>query len=310
MDTPELMNKRRLRSIANNPNHPMHTHAISVLSRMNQETTSRFDRVKKSIEKEKKRDKTKHTNMIKRAKISDIMRNEKKGLWYYIKQKQQRGEPMNPKGHKDAPTPDEIKKAQGEATSVRQDPDIKDRKGTQPAKYYSNDMSVATKKARDAHFKDKKKGPAPGDGKKSNKISPFTAYVRNMMGENFKDGKNPERKGLAKRSGVDTKASISDLRKTAKNSSGEKQRMAHWLANMKSGKKKAKEDIDEASFADKSKASGISVNTLKKVYQRGVAAHKTGHRPGTTPSQWGHARVNAFIAKKKKGTLNHDKDLA
>jgi len=68
--------------------------------------------------------------------------------------------------------------------------------------------------------------------------------------------------------------------------------------------------MQEASFEDKSKASGISVGTLKKVYQRGVAAWKTGHRPGTTPSQWGHARVNAFITKKKKGGLNHDKDLA
>jgi hypothetical protein len=66
----------------------------------------------------------------------------------------------------------------------------------------------------------------------------------------------------------------------------------------------------EGSFADKSKASGISVGTLKKVYNRGVAAWKTGHRPGTTSQQWGHARVNAFIAKKKKGNLNHDKDLA
>lgn len=56
--------------------------------------------------------------------------------------------------------------------------------------------------------------------------------------ENFADGKNPGRKGLAKRSGVNTKASVSSLRKTAKNSSGEKQRMAHWLANMKAGKKK------------------------------------------------------------------------
>jgi ribosomal protein S18 acetylase RimI-like enzyme len=58
--------------------------------------------------------------------------------------------------------------------------------------------------------------------------------------ENFADGKNPGRKGLAKRSGVNTKASVSSLRKTAKNSSGEKQRMAHWLANMKAGRAKAK----------------------------------------------------------------------
>jgi predicted nucleotidyltransferase len=60
------------------------------------------------------------------------------------------------------------------------------------------------------------------------------------MAENFVDGKNPGRKGLAKRSGVNTKASVSSLRKTAKNSSGEKQRMAHWLANMKAGRAKAK----------------------------------------------------------------------
>jgi hypothetical protein len=58
--------------------------------------------------------------------------------------------------------------------------------------------------------------------------------------ENFADGKNPGRKGLAKRSGVNTKASVSSLRKTAKHSTGEKQRMAHWLANMKAGKAKKK----------------------------------------------------------------------
>lgn len=69
------------------------------------------------------------------------------------------------------------------------------------------------------------------------------------LDENFQDGKNPERKGLAKRSGVNTKASISDLRKTAKNSSGEKQRMAHWLANMKSGRKKAKKINEIAPLA-------------------------------------------------------------
>jgi hypothetical protein len=63
-------------------------------------------------------------------------------------------------------------------------------------------------------------------------------------------------------------------------------------------------------LAKKAEKSGISVGTLRKVYNRGVAAWKTGHRPGTTPQQWGMARVNAFIVKKKKGGLNHDKDLA
>ena len=55
--------------------------------------------------------------------------------------------------------------------------------------------------------------------------------------ENFADGKKPGRKGLAKRSGVNCKQSVGKLRSVAKNSTGEKRRMAHWCANMKSGKK-------------------------------------------------------------------------
>ena len=60
------------------------------------------------------------------------------------------------------------------------------------------------------------------------------------VAENFADGKNPGRRGLSKRMGVNTKASVSSLRNTAKHSSGEKARMAHWLANMKAGKAKAR----------------------------------------------------------------------
>lgn len=62
--------------------------------------------------------------------------------------------------------------------------------------------------------------------------------VKHHIKENFADGKKPGRKGLAKRSGVNCKASVTSLRKTAKNSTGEKRRMAHWCANMKSGRDK------------------------------------------------------------------------
>ena len=59
-----------------------------------------------------------------------------------------------------------------------------------------------------------------------------------IMKENFADGKKPGRKGLAKRVGVNCKQPVSKLRSIAADSSGERQRMAHWCANMKSGKKK------------------------------------------------------------------------
>ena len=56
--------------------------------------------------------------------------------------------------------------------------------------------------------------------------------------ENFADGKNPQDKGDSKRHGINTKASVSSLRKTAKQG-GRKGQLAHWLANMKAGKKKS-----------------------------------------------------------------------
>jgi len=57
------------------------------------------------------------------------------------------------------------------------------------------------------------------------------------INENFADGKHPEDKGDAKRHGINTKASVSSLRKTAKQG-GRKGQLAHWLANMKAGRAK------------------------------------------------------------------------
>jgi hypothetical protein len=62
--------------------------------------------------------------------------------------------------------------------------------------------------------------------------------------------------------------------------------------------KSLKQDISEARIAaleKKAKASGISYGILKKVYDRGMAAWKSGHRPGATSHQWAFARVNSFI---------------
>ena len=60
--------------------------------------------------------------------------------------------------------------------------------------------------------------------------------------ENFADGKKKgkSRPGRVKRSGASCNGSVTALRKRAKNASGEKARMLHWCANMKSGRKKNK----------------------------------------------------------------------
>ena len=58
--------------------------------------------------------------------------------------------------------------------------------------------------------------------------------------ENFADGKKKgkSRPGRVKRSGASCNGSVTDLRARAKKASGEKAKMYHWCANMKSGKKK------------------------------------------------------------------------
>ena len=61
----------------------------------------------------------------------------------------------------------------------------------------------------------------------------------------------------------------------------------------------------EKSLRKKAKESGISLTTLRKVFERGEAAWLTGSRPGVGMTQWAMARVNSFI----KGSRKHDRDL-
>ena len=70
------------------------------------------------------------------------------------------------------------------------------------------------------------------------------------------------------------------------------------------------ESNPEKALKDKAAKSGMPYGILKKVFDRGVAAWRTGHRPGTTPAQWGLARVNSFATKSKGTWGKADKDLA
>ena len=163
----------------------------------------------------------------------------------------------------------------------KQDPDIKDRKGSQPASYHSG-LKKSTKVARDRHFKkyaekpgeDKKDSdanykPAPGDAKGKTKLSKHTKKYRAMYGEDI-------------------------------NTSFEELFLEEEVLNEK----------QIAGLVKKAEKSGIPYGILKQVYNRGMAAWKSGHRPGATPQQWAFARVNSFITKGKGTWGKADKDLA
>jgi hypothetical protein len=61
---------------------------------------------------------------------------------------------------------------------------------------------------------------------------------------------------------------------------------------------------------NKAEKSGMPYSILKQVYDRGMAAWKSGHRPGASQQQWAFARVNSFITKSSGTWGGADKDLA
>ena len=76
-------------------------------------------------------------------------------------------------------------------TGKKQDPDIKDREGTQPARYHAG-LKKSTKAKRDAHFKKHGKKddddasaykPAPGDKSAKTKPSKYTKAFKDMFEE-------------------------------------------------------------------------------------------------------------------------------
>jgi hypothetical protein len=198
------------------------------------------DKTRDKIDQEKERMELKHARMMAKAAVDDERADDKK-------------------------------KTQTEA----EDPDIGDRKGSQPANYHRG-LSKSTKVKRDAQFKKQAKmdddnpaayKPAPGDAEAETKPSKHTKKYKQMYGEE---------------TSVMSFNSFNDV---------------------------ITEDVTTA-LKKKADKTGMPLSVLRQVYNRGVAAWRTGHRPGTTASQWGFARVNSFVTKSKGTWGKADKDLA
>jgi len=188
---------------------------------------------------------------------------------------------------------------------VRQDPDIKDRKGTQPAKYHSG-LSKSTKTKRDAHFQKGREmdddnpaayKPAPGDKDAKTKPSKYTQKYKAMFGE---APLNAKRETILKYvlNDIEKKAAknqydINFIKQVAKLVDKEVADKGNKRYQYEETEQELTEKIK--GLVNKSEKSGIAYSILKKVYDRGIAAWRTGHRPGTTPQQWAFARVNSFI---------------
>jgi nicotinic acid mononucleotide adenylyltransferase len=254
---------------------------------------------------------------------------------------------------------------------VAQDPDVKDREGTQPKKYFSG-LKKDIKARRDAQFKagaEKDSGDPSaypdkhaGDAGAETKPSKHTLKYKRMFGENEQQQRAREaikrEKELDKirfdrlmdraRSADTTlknkqteevnldelsyegnigamevakfyKIADGDQKKNLKELIGQKKFREAWQLVQKVTKEKLQgKEFDEefeitesaeAALRKKAAKSGVSYGILKKVYDRGMAAWRTGHRPGATQQQWAFARVNSYITKGKGTYHGADKDL-
>jgi len=196
-----------------------------------------------------------------------------------------------------------------EQVEVAQDPEIAKKSGTQPKKYYTG-LAKSTKSARDAHFKKMTKKdddnpaaykPAPGDKEAETKPSKHTQKFKKMFGE------------------VDEELTSNDVKEWALSETTiEKFKDKYgveWRVELDNTVSEMLEQIkiDEdttAAIKKKAEKSGMPYGVLKKVFDRGVAAWRTGHRPGTNPTQWGLARVNSFVTKSSGTWGKADADLA
>jgi len=212
-----------------------------------------------------------------------------------------------------------------------QDSDIKDKKGTQPAKYYSG-LAKSTKDKRDAHFKKGAKmddnnpaayKPAPGDAEAKTKESEHTKKARAMYGEDIEeascnDTKPKKRYHEARKK--DGTIKLDGRFKAFKKKPQPIEESFETDSQLLELIDQVAMDINESLILDEAKAdaglkkkaekSGMPLDVLRQVYNRGVAAWRTGHRPGVTPQQWGFARVNSFITKSSGTWGKADADLA
>ena len=63
------------------------------------------------------------------------------------------------------------------------------------------------------------------------------------------------------------------------------------------------------SLEERAKVTGVPLRFLKESYNRGMAAWRTGHRPGATQQAWGYARVSSLLLCGKTYETT-DSDLA
>ena len=217
---------------------------------------------------------------------------------------------------------------------LQKEDDKESKKQKQSPGYYKG-LGNSTKDKRQAQFAKQSKmdddnpkayEPAPGDATAETKPSKHSNKFKKMFGEAVKS--NMERAGLKrphqllrqdstvnfdyrfKMYGKAKEMEAIEKSRAEVETEITEQRIRELESLIEQVEFVSEKSNPEKSLKDKAEKSGMPYAILKKVFDRGVAAWRTGHRPGTTPVQWGLARVNSFATKSPGTWGKADKDLA
>lgn len=217
---------------------------------------------------------------------------------------------------------------------LQKEEDKESKQQKQQPGYYKG-LGGSTKDKRQAHFNKKTKmdddnpdayDKAPGDAEAKTKPSKHSNKFKKMFGEAV--NRNMERAGLKrphqllrqdntvnfdyrfKMYGKAREAEALEKQRAQIESQITEQKINELHELIEQVEFVSEKSNPEKSLKDKAEKSGMPYAILKKVFDRGVAAWRTGHRPGTTPVQWGLARVNSFATKSPGTWGKADKDLA
>jgi len=187
-------------------------------------------------------------------------------LWKNIHKKRERikrgsGEKMRKPGEKGAPTPAQMKRAKGEETDIQELPYYRKIRDKIHQMVHPKGYEKITKMYLDLRKKGKTATQAVGEiGRLVSGVEgrDVAYYINSLVDK----GKLP--KQLAANIDFEIDESVNLTEKIA-------------------------------GLVKKSQQTGVPYGILKKSYDRGLAAWRTGHRPGTTPQQWAFARVNSML---------------
>ena len=237
---------------------------VKVSSKIAQAVQTKYDSMKKASDKEKFQSKiSKSYKDLLKALKEQLEMDE--SLWANIHKKRQRikqgsGEKMRKVGDKGAPTPAQMKRAKGEE-NIEEMPYYRKIRDKIHQMVHPKGYEKITQMYLDLRKKGKSATQAVGEiGRMVSGVEgrDVAYYINGLV----KKGKLP--KELA--ANVDFEID------------------EDYMLNEKI-----------AGLVKKSQQTGVPYGILKKSYDRGLAAWRTGHRPGTTPQQWAFARVNSML---------------